>query len=154
MIRWPERFPGVRATGSNRFQRYFILAPLWSKISHFPFGISNTSQASQLFYQVYSKDILGHVSSSHAREVFDRVNKDVQQYQTDPSIPNFDASWILKVTWVRLYPDTYPVVDLVSSISKKTYPTAIGVKIDKLANRKNFSFLQSVIVSFWVSCSP
>ena len=117
VISWPERFPGIRASGSNRFQRYFILAPFWSSISHHPFQISDTSQASQLFYQIYSKNILGDVSSNHAREIFDRVNKDVQKYQTSPSIPNFNGSWVLKVTWERLYPSTYPTVNLVRSVS-------------------------------------
>lgn len=117
VINWPELFPGIRASGSNRFQRYFILAPFWSSISHYPFQISDTSQASQLFYQIYSKNILGDVSSNHAREIFDRVNKDVQKYQTSPSIPNFNASWVLKVTWERLYPSTYPTVNLVRSVS-------------------------------------
>lgn len=116
VLRWPERFPGIRGSGSHRFQRAYVLAPYWSNINHFAFRISDTNKASKVFYQVYSKNILGDVSSSHAREFFDRANSDVQQYQTNPSIPNFNATWGLKVTWVRLYPNTYPVFILVSTL--------------------------------------
>lgn len=75
-----------------------------------------------MFYQVYTKNILGDVSSSHAREVFDRANSDVQRYQTNPRIPNFNATWALKVTWVRLYPNTYPIIQAVSALYEYSKP--------------------------------
>lgn len=115
VINWPERFPGYR-TGYFRFRRFYILAPYWSYISHFPFRLPDNRNGSKVYYQVYSKTFLGDVSSSHAREVLDRANSDVKRYQTNPRIPNFNASWALKVTWVRLYPNTYPIINAVSLI--------------------------------------
>lgn len=115
VINWPERFPGYRP-GYFRFRRFYILAPYWSYISHFPFRLPDNRNGSKVYYQVYSKTFLGDVSSSHAREVFDRANSDVKRYQTNPRIPNFNASWALKVTWVRLYPNTYPIINAVSLI--------------------------------------
>ncbi|XP_078352256.1 mucin-like protein, partial [Oculina patagonica] len=114
ILRFPERFPGARP-GYFRFRRFYMQAPFWSYISHLPFRLSDSSRASKVFYQVYAKNFLGDVSSSHAREFFDRANSDVQRYQTNPRMPNFNATWGMKVTWVRLYPITYPLITAVNT---------------------------------------
>lgn len=116
ILRFPERFPGARP-GYFRFRRFYMQAPFWSYISHLPFRLSDSSRASKVFYQVYAKNFLGDVSSSHAREFFDRANSDVQRYQTNPRMPNFNATWGMKVTWVRLYPITYPLITAVSTLN-------------------------------------
>lgn len=108
VIDWPERFPGRRnEDGIYRFGSSFILAPYWARISHTAFG----NQSSNVFYQVYNKHSM---NSNNDRKVFKRANRDVQQYQRNPTIPLFEASWILVVTWVNIYPTRFPLVQTVS----------------------------------------
>ena len=107
VIRWPERFPGTRnEDGIYRFQNSYVIAPYWAYINHNAFRVAG-NRASAVYYHVYRKDA---ISTNHEREIFNRANSDVQRYQTNPRIPLFDASWILVVTWVRIYPNTYPSV--------------------------------------------
>ena len=54
------------------------------------------------------------MNSNNDREVFKRANRDVQRYQTNPTIPLFEASWILVVTWVNIYPSSFPLAQTVS----------------------------------------
>lgn len=110
VIQWPERFPGRRnEDGIQRFRRSFILAPYWAVISHAAFG--NQPASSKVFYQVYNKYPM---NSNNDRNIFKRANRDVQQYQTNPTIPLFEASWILVVTWVNIYPSSFPLAQTVS----------------------------------------
>ena len=113
VIQRPERFPGPRnEDGIQRFRSSFILAPYWADISHAAFG--NQPASSKVFHQVYNKYSM---NSNNDREVFKRANRDVQRYQTNPSIPLFEANWILVVTWVNIYPSSFPRVQTVSFCS-------------------------------------
>lgn len=110
VIQWPERFPGRRnEDGIQRFRSSFILAPYWAVISHAAFG--NQPASSKVFYQVYNKYSM---NSNNDREVFKRANRDVQRYQANPKIPLFEASWILVVTWVNIYPSLFSFAQMVS----------------------------------------
>ena len=110
IIRLPERFPGRRNVNRTfRFRNFYVIAPYWAKISHDAFKIAGKN-ASMVYYHVYRKDA---ISTNREKEIFNRANSDVQRYQTNPRIPLFEASWILVVTWVRIYPNTYPTVTAV-----------------------------------------
>lgn len=60
-----------------------------------------------VFFHVY---ISSAITLNHDKDVFYRANSDVQRYRTNPKMPMFRASWILVVTWVRIYPDRFPTV--------------------------------------------
>ena len=107
LIRWPERFPGVRnEDGFFRFRNSYIIAPYWAYINHNAFRVSGSRQ-SAVYYHVYDRNA---ISSDHDRNVFNRADSDIQTYQTNPRIPLFKANWILVVTWVKIYPNTFPAV--------------------------------------------
>ena len=107
LIRYPQRFPGPRNEDFiQRFRRSYIIAPYWSTISDD--GFETAINASKVFYRVYSK------FSTHDRDVIGRANHDVRRFQT--SVPLFEAQWVLVVTWVQLYPSSFPGVRLVGVI--------------------------------------
>ena len=115
LIQWPQRFPGPRnEDGFFRFHYSYILAAFWGVISNTAFERPSAQNPSTVFYHAYNKF---DIQSDHERAIFNRANSDVQRYQTNPRIPLFDASWILVVTWVNIYPNTYPIVTTVSFFS-------------------------------------
>lgn len=98
-IVYPARFPGpVNEDGFFRFRNVHILAPFHAVIDHSAFN--RPVNESVVYYHVYDRNTQLESSTS---EVFKRADADVQRYQINPRIPLFRASWILVVTWVRIY---------------------------------------------------
>ena len=107
IIRYPQRFPGPRNEDFLfRFRNSYIIAPYWLTISDDAF--EQPINTSKVFYRFYSK------FSKLDRDVLDRANHDVRRFQT--SVPRFEAQWVLVVTWLQLYPPTFPAVRLVGVI--------------------------------------
>ena len=146
-IRFPQRFPGpVNEDRIFRFQYSYILAPFWADINQFSFAAS--SNASVVYYHVYDE------YAKIGKEVLNRANADVQRYQMNPRIPLFKARWILVVTWVRIYPPSYPTITAVRLISHSncgtfiihplppSYPTVTAVRLISHSNCGTFNIPQ------------
>ena len=98
LIWWPQKF-----SSSMRFGKRELIAPYWSMVDvRSPFD-KNSVNRSMVYYQEY------HACNANNKtiQIINRVNSDVRTFQTNPSIANFSASWVLVVTWVRLYPLSY-----------------------------------------------
>lgn len=107
IIRYPQRFPGPRNEDLLfRFRNSYIIAPYWLTISDD--GFEQPINTSKVFYRIYSK------FSRRDRDVLDRANHDVRRFQT--SVPQFEAQWVLVVTWLQLYSPSFPGVRLVGVI--------------------------------------
>ena len=98
MIWWPEKF-----STSQRFNSRKVIAPYWSIVDvSSPFA-GNSPNRSIVYYHEY------HLCNADNKtlHIIQRANSDVRRFQTNPSFPKFSASWVLVVTWVRLYTLTY-----------------------------------------------
>ena len=110
LSRSPRPFPGpMNEDGFFIFRNNYILAPYWARISQA--GFARANNASTVYYHMYSR------FSQLDKDVISRANYDVRRFQTNPSIPLFEAHWVLVVTWVRIYPPSYHRVKLVGFIN-------------------------------------
>lgn len=105
---FPRPFPGPRnEDGFFIFRNNYILAPYWARISQA--GFDQANNASTVYYHMYSR------FSQLDKDVISRANYDVRRFQTNPSIPLFEAHLVLVVTWVRIYPPSFHRVKLANT---------------------------------------
>lgn len=116
LIWWPEK-----VSASPRFTKRELIAPYWSIVDvSSPFA-SNGTDRSVVYYHEY------HLCNADNKtlQIIQRANSDVRRFQTNPSFPKFSASWVLVVTWVRLYPHSY-------NPSFRKYKMQLVSRLDKL----------------------
>ena len=75
-----------------------IIAPFWATTdTYFAFRDGH----SKVYYQVYSQ------TQEKSSEILKRASQDVKLYSNGDKFGNFNASWVLVVTWQKLCPYVY-----------------------------------------------
>ena len=62
---------------------------------------------SSVYYHVYDK----YKNMPGTQDMLLKASQDAHKYQKEPAFKNFKATWVLVVTWVRLYPNDWWVYD-------------------------------------------
>ena len=80
------------------FRNYAIIAPFWALTDEY---IAFKAKYSKVYYHVYSQD-------TDPTRILDRASKHVQQFgNSGEAFSNFQAKWVLVVTWENLCPYVY-----------------------------------------------
>lgn len=62
---------------------------------------------SSVYYRVYDN----YKNTPGTKDMLLKASQDVHKYHDEPAFKNFKATWVLVVTWVRLYPNDWWVYD-------------------------------------------
>ena len=95
---WPQKFGAYRW-----FSNMAIIAPFWARTDEY---LSFKANHSKVYYHVYKQIGEGTVQSQ-ASEVLTMASQHVQRYDNSEKFSNFEATWVLVVTWVNLCPYVY-----------------------------------------------
>ena len=80
-----------------------IIAPFWGQTDEY---MSFKASHSKVYYHVY-KQIREGTVQSQASEVLSMASQHVQRYDNSEKFSNFEATWVLVVTWENLCPYVY-----------------------------------------------
>ncbi|XP_068725626.1 mucin-like protein [Montipora capricornis] len=93
---WPQKF------GAHRwFDNTAIMAPFWAIIDDFAFR----NDYSHVYYQVYQQTLQSTIADAED-EILTLASEHVQLYDRSGGFSQFQANWVLVVTWENLCP--YP----------------------------------------------
>jgi len=93
---WPRKFGVYRW-----FRNMAIMAPLWAATDPY---LAFKSGYSKVYHQVYRNTKNNSAQSSY---ILTTASKHVQLYEKSGNFRNFQASWVLVVTWKNLCPYVY-----------------------------------------------
>ena len=91
-MRWPQRFGVYRWLRSNAF-----IAPFWARVEHAAFNTGN----SKVYYHAYEQS---NQNTDQTSNILRLASRHVQNYTNDEKFRNFEATWVLVVTWVNVCP--------------------------------------------------
>ena len=91
-MRWPQRFGIYRWLRSNAF-----IAPFWARVEHAAFNTGN----SKVYYHAYEQS---NENTDQTSNILGLASRHVQNYTNDEKFRNFEATWVLVVTWVNVCP--------------------------------------------------
>ena len=94
---WPRKFGVYRW-----FNNMAIIAPFWAKTDQY---LAFKAGHSKVYYHVYEQIRQNTVQASN--NVLAMASKDVQRYDNSGKFTNFQATWVLVVTWENLCPYVY-----------------------------------------------
>ncbi|XP_068697609.1 mucin-like protein [Montipora foliosa] len=94
---WPQRFGAYRW-----FDNIAMMAPFWADID----GFAIWNKYSHVYYQVYQRTAQSTIQKT-ANEVLTMASEHVQHYDKSGQFTQFQANWILVVTWENLCPYRY-----------------------------------------------
>ena len=91
-MRWPQKFGIYRWLRSNAF-----IAPFWARVEHRAFNTGN----SKVYYHAYEQS---NQNTDQTSNILRLASRHVQDYTNDEKFRNFEATWVLVVTWVNVCP--------------------------------------------------
>ena len=92
-IWWPQKF-GVYRWLSNMA----IIAPFWATTDEY---VAFKANHSKVYYQVYKQNDENAVNANY---ILNMASKHVRLYEKSGSFDNFNATWVIVVTWLNLCP--------------------------------------------------
>ena len=93
---WPQKFGVYRW-----FRNMAIIAPFWATTDQY---FAFKAGRSKVSYQVYKQTMQNNVQTT---DMLDMASQHVRLYDKSGKFANFNATWVLVVTWVKLCPYVY-----------------------------------------------
>ena len=94
---WPQRFGAYRW-----LDNIAMMTPFWADID----GFALRNNYSHVYYHVYQRTVKSTIQKT-ANEVLTMASEHVQHYDKSGGFTQFQANWILVVTWENLCPYRY-----------------------------------------------
>ena len=93
---WPQKFGVYRW-----FKNMAIIAPFWAKTDQY---VAFKAGHSKVYYHVYQDTKDNNASNIDTLKM---ASRHVQRYDRSGKFSNFNATWVLVVTWEKLCPYVY-----------------------------------------------